>query len=99
MAWSTSDRRYRLPSNWTALKTHVKHRAGGKCEASHHDPRCDGTGHDADHIILGDDHSLENLQWLNVYCHRAKTARESAARNRANAALRKRPAEPHPGRL
>lgn len=99
MAWSTSDRRHRLPSDWPDLKARVKARARGRCEADRHDPRCDGTGHDADHIQPGDDHTLENLQWLNTHCHRAKTARESAARNTAAAQLRKRPAESHPGRL
>lgn len=99
MAWSTSDRRHRLPSDWTGRKARVKARAGNRCEADQHDPRCDGTGHDADHHIPGDDHSDSNLRWLNTYCHRAKTARESAARNRATAALRRRPAEAHPGQL
>lgn len=98
MPWSTSDRRFRLPRNWPQLKKQVKTRANGKCEASPHDRRCDGIGTDCDHIVQGDDHSLDNLQWLSGPCHRAKTARESADRNRERAELRHRPTERHPGR-
>lgn len=99
MAWSTSDRRHRLPKDWPAIKARTKARANDRCQAPRHDPRCDGYGHDADHIIPGDDHSDHNLQWLNEYCHRAKTSEETAARNRLNAKLRRRPEEDHPGRL
>ena len=98
MPWSTSDRRARLPDNWGQLCRQVKARARGMCEAEQHDPRCDGLGTDNDHIIPGDDHRLENMQWLSGPCHRAKTARESAARNQQSAALKRRPSEPHPGR-
>lgn len=98
MVWSTSDRRFRLPPDWGDIKRQVKHRAHGLCEATDHDPRCDGLGTDCDHIEAGDNHSLTNLQWLSAPCHTAKTARETAARNRANAALKRRPSEPHPGR-
>lgn len=98
MAWSTSDRRQRLPADWDTIRAHVKTRAQGRCQAEVHDPRCDGRGTDADHITPGDDHSLSNLQWLSGPCHRAKTARESAARNTARAAQRIRP-EQHPGAI
>lgn len=98
MPWETSDRRFRLPKNWPQLKRQVKARAHGLCEAAPHDPRCDGVGTDCDHVIEGDDHSLGNLQWLSGPCHRAKTGRESAARNRQRAELRHRPTEQHPGR-
>lgn len=99
MPWSTSDRRHRLPPDWPALKAHTRKRAGNRCEAHHHHPRCDGTGQEADHITPGDDHTPDNLQWLNAHCHKFKTAAESAARNSQAAELRKRPAEDHPGRL
>lgn len=98
MAWATSDRRQRLPPDWESIRAEVKRRAHGRCEATEHDPRCDGTGTDTDHITPGDDHSLPNLQWLSGPCHRAKTARETAARNRARAAARIR-TETHPGAL
>lgn len=99
MAWLNSSRRARLPDNWPELRTKVKARAKGKCEATHHDPRCDLTGTDCDHIVTGDDHSLENLQLLSVECHKRKTAEENAALNRLNSQLRRRPQEDHPGRI
>lgn len=97
MAWSTSDRRQRLPANWATLRRQTRDRAHGLCQAKQHDPHCDGTGTDADHSTPGDTHRLENLQWLSAPCHRAKTARETAARNRQTAALKRRPVERHPG--
>ncbi|WIE54215.1 HNH endonuclease [Curtobacterium sp. MCBD17_003] len=75
----------------------MRTRARGLCEAEHHEPDCDGIGTDADHLVMGDNHSMDNLQWLSGPCHKAKTARESAARNTTNAQLRRRPQEPHPG--
>lgn len=99
MAWETSTRRQRLPQDWPAIRVQVRDRARGMCEAGVHDPECDGIGAEADHIRQGDDHSLANLQWLSTPCHRAKTAREAAARNRARAAARLRPTERHPGAM
>lgn len=98
MAWSTSDRRHRLPNDWPAVRRQVKARANGLCQAEHHEPGCDGIGTDADHIRQGDNHSIDNLQWLSAPCHKAKTARETAARNKRNAQLKRRPTEAHPGR-
>ena len=99
MAWSTSDRRSRLPADWQAIRRRVQVRAHGRCQAQVHAPGCDGRGTECDHIQPGDDHSLTNLQMLSHACHTAKTQAEAAARNRRDAALRKRPAETHPGRL
>ena len=99
MAWSTSDRHSRLPHDWQAIRRRVRARAHGRCEATVHAPGCDGRGTECDHIIPGDDHSLENLAWLNSYCHKAKTQREAAQNNRAMARLRRHPIEKHPGLL
>ena len=95
MAWTTSTRSKRLPKDWAKRRTQARDRAHGQCQATHHHPRCPGTGTECDHIIPGDDHSLANLQWLSKECHQAKTAREAAARSRARTRLR--PAEKHPG--
>lgn len=99
MAWSTSDRRERLPDDWPDIVRRVKARDQGRCRAPQHSPRCNGVGTDVDHVIAGDDHSMANLQLLSEPCHRDKTARESAERNRQIAALKKRPQEQHPGRI
>lgn len=89
MAWERSDRRARLPSNWEALREVVKRLAGGLCQ------RCGAPGNQCDHIIRGDDHRLENLMWLCVDCHRAKTQREA---NEARVPARRPPGR-HPGLL
>lgn len=99
MAWHTSTRRGRLPPNWPALRAATRDRARGRCEADTHHPRCDGWGTDADHHTPGDDHSLENLRWLNAWCHRDKTAQETATRNQARGTTRHRPEGRHPGAL
>lgn len=98
MVWSTSDRKERLPDDWAKIRAAVKARAKGRCQANPHAPGCGGWGRDADHIKPGDDHSMSNLQWLSGPCHRAKTNRESADRNRERKAARYRPTEQHPGR-
>lgn len=90
MAWHTSDRRERLPANWAHLRALVRARAGGRCEAEVHVVGCDLVGTDCDHRIPGDDHSPSNLLWLSAACHKAKTAKESAERNRLRAKMRKR---------
>lgn len=78
-----STRRSRLPADWPKLRAQVKKRAGGRCEAGTHEPNCDGTGVQCDHVVAGDNHSLTNLQWLSKQCHQAKSNRENRARNRA----------------
>ena len=97
MNWNTSNRRLRLPDDWAARRAAVKARAHGRCEAKLHAKGCNGIGTDCDHIVPGDNHSLDNLQWLSYACHKAKTARESAERNREYKKLRRHPSERHPG--
>lgn len=94
MAWSTSDRRDRLPSDWDARVRAVKRRAKGRCEETHHAPGCDGKGRDVDHVQQGDDHSLSNLQLLSGPCHERKTRLDNGF-----VAAVKAPVEQHPGRL
>lgn len=97
--WNTSDRSARLPSDWPAIRAKVRTRAHGRCQAKHHAPDCDGIGTDCDHIIAGDDHSLDNLQWLSHACHKLKTERENAQRNTLRTAMRRHPRERHPGTI
>jgi hypothetical protein len=94
MAWSSSNRRERLPANWDQLVAKVQARANGKCEAKVHAPGCDETGSECDHIEQGDDHSLTNLQWLSTACHARKTRLDNGLPKRLAMAP-----ERHPGRL
>lgn len=95
--WHTSDRRGRLPANWEAVRRQVAERAHYECQAKVHAVGCNGVGTDCDHIVPGDNHSLDNLQWLSAECHKAKTARESAERNTRRKQMRLHPSETHPG--
>ena len=97
--WNTSHRHDRLPPDWQRIRTEVKARANGKCQAKHHAKGCNGIGTDCDHIIPGDDNSLDNLQWLSSACHKAKTARETAARNSWYRKTRLHPVEKNPGSI
>lgn len=102
MAWYTSDRHDRLPlegGEWAHLRRLVRERANNRCQAEIHSALCDGTGTDCDHIRPGDDNSLDNLQWLNHNCHKLKTQREAAERNRNRAKQRRHPVESNPGTL
>ena len=93
MNWAGSTRRARLPKDWPVRVAAVKARAHGRCEARVHVAECDGTGRECDHVIRGDDHSLNNLQWLSTPCHKAKTLWENQQRRDAL----KLPREAHPG--
>lgn len=94
VAWSSSDRRSRLPHDWPKLRAQVKRRARGRCEAAVHVAECDRIGTDCDHITQGDDHSLANLQWLSRPCHDAKTRADNGIARRLTL-----PSEQHPGAL
>lgn len=100
MPWSTSDRKSRLPSDWRTRRKVVLDRCGGRCEYMRSSgKRCSNKATDVDHIVAGDDHSLENLQGLCSWHHRQKTQREAqAARSEIRATL-KRPAEEPPGAI
>jgi hypothetical protein len=101
-AWHGSDRRERLPDNWDEL------RAAKHLENPEH--TCHWCGHpggeDLDHVIPGDDHRLENLDWIHGRrsyeaglsvrnCHGEKSGREGAEA-RAARPRRNRPPEVHP---
>jgi 5-methylcytosine-specific restriction protein A len=95
VTWEHSTRRSRLPPDWEARRIKVRRRAGRQCEHIEHGARCPLPGNECDHIIPGDDHSLENLQWLCAPHHREKTQREAAAG--LAKVSEKRPRERHPG--
>jgi 5-methylcytosine-specific restriction protein A len=95
-AWSGSTRNKRLPANWSSLRNQVAARAGGQCEALLNEgTRCLDQGTDCDHILAGDNHDLNNLQWLCRWHHNKKSSAEG---NRARRRFtEQRPQEAHPG--
>jgi 5-methylcytosine-specific restriction enzyme A len=99
MAWEGSDRRDRLPSNWSDLVRQVKARAGGRCEwrLPKTGARCPRPGTDCDHKVPGDDHRLQNLQWLCAHHHGQKSSREGLAARRSYSKAKPRKQERHPG--
>ena len=98
MAWETSDRVRRLPSDWAQRRAFVRARAGGVCEALLHDgSRCDAIGSECDHIEPGDNHACSNLQWLCSWHHKRKTQAEAAAELAALRARLEPAPRPHPG--
>lgn len=92
---STPDRKSRLPDDWQARRKAVAERAGGRCEMRMaNGSRCRDKGTDCDHVKAGDNHSLENLQWICTWHHRKKTAAEGNAARVPKTA--KHPGEAHP---
>ena len=74
--WVGSTRKQRLPQDWNTRRAMVLKRDGGVCYL------CGGGGADTvDHIIAGDNHSLENLAAVHdrnpPHCHRYKTSAEA----------------------
>lgn len=99
MAWETSDRRARLPADWSALVAAVWKRDGGRCTwRLPSGARCPRPGRDVDHRVAGDDHRMSNLQLLCGTHHDRKTQREAWA-GRKKLKTKKRREERQPGRL
>lgn len=98
MAWATSNRKERLPSNWPALRRAVMDRCGGRCELLKKDgSRCRDKATDVDHVVAGDNHSLSNLQGICQWHHARKSAQEGVAARRALNEILYRKPETHPG--
>ena len=91
--WKGSDRKSRLPSNWTTIRRKVLDR----------DPICKICGvrpsSHCDHIeAKTDTHAEDRLQGVCATCHGLKSSAEGNAAQRANPRPgRQRPEEPHPG--
>jgi 5-methylcytosine-specific restriction endonuclease McrA len=91
-----STRRSRLPADWVKRRAKVLKRDGYICHV------CKGPGADGvDHIVPGDDHSLDNLAAIHhrvaPYCHRTKSSSEGGLAAQAKKIPRRRPPEQHPG--
>lgn len=97
MAWEGSDRRSRLPTNWSALVKQVWERDKGQCTwRLPSGKRCPRRGAEVDHRVNNDDHSLRNLQLLCAHHHGRKTQREAWS-GRTRRKSPGRAPEKHPG--
>lgn len=110
MAWSTSDRRSELPSNWESeLVPLVYRRDGAQCTYVEHGERCPRRGYQdargrwrglqVDHKRPGCDHSPSNLRLLCSQHHGEKSAQEGVEARAAKAAeihQKYRRSEDHP---
>jgi 5-methylcytosine-specific restriction protein A len=95
VAWDT-DRKDRLPADWSTRRVRVLRRYSYRCQARDSlGVPCGELAHQVDHVIAGDDHSLDNLQALCRWHHARKSSAEGAAA-RAVRAPRRRAPEPHP---
>lgn len=96
MSWAGSGRRRELPKDWELnFRLPVLSRDSWLCQIN--GPGCVRAATDVDHINRGNDHRRSNLQAVCRVCHAAKSSAEGVARRRQLKALRKRPAERHPG--
>lgn len=97
MPWDTSDRRSRLPSDWTTRRVRVLRRDSYRCQARDSlGALCGAPANQVDHVLRGDDHDLDNLQALCRWHHAKKTAAEAAEARGARPSQRREP-ERHPG--
>jgi 5-methylcytosine-specific restriction enzyme A len=99
MPWAAdSPRRARLPADWATIRAAVLERDDYHCQHVWQGNACGWRASDVDHIVRGDDHSMENLQSLCSHHHKIKSAREgNAARWTPPTAHARRPPERHPG--
>lgn len=96
MAWTTSNRKQRLPRNWIQLREACLKAANYRCQWVREDTsrRCGEYANQADHVRAMDDKSP--LQALCEYHHSRKSSAEGG---RAAAAARKAATKRHPGLL
>lgn len=101
--WKSSDRRERLPPDWSRIRKRILKRDGWLCQWRLDDGRkCHRDANEVDHIKAGDNHSDGNLRSLCSWHHAKKSAYEGAA---ASSAQRRQienrfvRTEDHPGLL
>lgn len=95
--WSSSNRRSRLPGNWSALRRQVLRRDQNTCQLKL--AGCETKATEVDHIIAGDNHELTNLRAACKKCHQQKSSAEGNQAKAAIRAARFRKKPGHPGRL
>ena len=97
MAWEGSDRRDRLPADWSTRRVRVLRRDGYRCQAKDSiGVKCEAPANQCDHIVAGDNHDEDNLQALCRWHHDRKSSAEGAAARRPRPTQRRAP-EAHPG--
>lgn len=87
-SWQGSTRASRLPKDWSTRRLVVLRRDQGICYV------CKQKGADTiDHVIPGDDHSLNNLKAIHdkvePYCHRYKSSKEGHEARQGNKTKRR----------
>ncbi|MFE2998680.1 hypothetical protein ACFXG4_27215 [Nocardia sp. NPDC059246] len=102
MPWHTSDRRKRLPANWSALRAARLKLDGHRCTWIDRGERCTEPATDVDHRqAMTDDNRIEALRSLCRDHHARKSSAEghraSAAQRKAQQARLRLPVAPHPG--
>lgn len=68
--WSGVTRRYNLPKDWKQRRKLVLIKDRRTCYA------CGGVATEVDHLINGDDHSMNNLASICRQCHQVKSSWE-----------------------
>lgn len=90
MAWSSSNRRASLPSDWKHLRAKILKR-DPLCQLAY--DCCAGASQEVDHIGAADDHRPMMLRGVCVPCHKRRTQEQAQAARPTRA----RPQERHPG--
>jgi 5-methylcytosine-specific restriction enzyme A len=91
MAWSSSDRRKRLPKDWPATRKRVLIRDRYQCV------KCGGPANQVDHIVPSGSDDDDNLQSLCEEHHNQKSSAEGHAALRKLRAMVKGTPERPPG--
>lgn len=98
MAWTSSDRRSRLPADWPVRRKRILIRDRFECQGHTDLGLCGMPANQVDHIEPSGSDDEWNLQSLCEDCHARKSSAEGLAARKRLEALTKRPPEQTPGR-
>lgn len=103
MAWENSNRRSRLPKDWSRIQKRILRRDHYMCQVKLDSGEiCGAYSFQVDHIIAGDDHRDSNLRAICDWHHKAKSSSEGGvarAKRRRAASAKFIREESHPGLL
>lgn len=100
--WQNSNRRSRLPSDWSQIRSRILRRDQKQCQVIEDGRKCLDFANEVDHITAGDNHEDWNLQAICSWHHKAKSSGEgglAAQAKRKQIRNRYRRTEQHPGLL